>query len=80
MLTSEFMDAFVKGFCEAAPAWYDRGKDCGTRDPWCRPWCWACPEDWYQPEKSAYAMGMAWAETCRDKMNAMHEEELNDEE
>ena len=78
--STDFQDAFISGFSDAAPAWYDVETDGMSPNPWCAPWEWANAEDFYRPELGdAEAMGRAWAEKNSAEMTELHDEELEED-
>ena len=78
--SEEFQHAFISGFSDASPAWYDVETDGMSPNPWCAPWEWAHVEDFYHPELGdAEAMGRAWAEKHYTEMEKLHEEELEED-
>lgn len=70
-----FEEAFVAGFCDAAPAGYDAEADGETPSPWCAPWHWEDSSLWFDASMSAYEMGQSWAKKNYDELEALLNEE-----
>lgn len=72
-LSQEGRDAFVRGFQDAAPAWYDVEIDSCLTCPWCAPWTWLVKPDWFDAHKTAYEMGLSFAGYCVDEHESFAE-------
>ncbi len=82
-----FEDDFVRGFRSQVAYLrdtcnYDFEEDMARPRPWCKPWQRPAPVymgSWWQPTKSAYEMGQAWAWLCQpDLYRLAHPENDND--
>lgn len=78
-LTSEGRKAFVKGFVESAPAWYDFDVDSCLSAPWCAPWFWLVKPDWFDAQYTAREMGARFAAYCVENHESFAESFLIDE-
>ena len=71
-----FVQDFVDGFYDGAPAGYSTDGDCKTSSPWCTPWHWCQKEgDWFNPSLSPYEMGKAFAAKVYDDLEEVLEED-----
>lgn len=71
-----FVQDFVDGFYDGAPAGYSTDEDCKASSPWCTPWHWCQKEgDWFNPSLSPYEMGKAFAAKVYDDLEEVLEED-----
>ena len=74
-LSSGFRLDFVRGFSSAAPVWYTVEDDrAASACPWCEPWMWADPTDWWDGELTAYEMGARWASMTYERMEIVRDD------
>ena len=62
-----FGEAFFEGFRDGVPDNYSFTADVSKDTPWCEPWLSDC-DDWFDPNKTPYEMGVAYANSIYDAL------------
>ena len=70
-LFSDFEEAFIAGFCDAAPDGYDVSSDVNAPAPWCAPWHYEDVKKWFDATLSPYMMGKKWGKRCYIDLEAL---------